>query len=79
MVIFSRPMIRLRWQIRAGVWSLFLKHCNRSIARLEPAQDGLYYLVIGERSRAGPMSRQRALLLGPERARSRLAHHPRGA
>jgi hypothetical protein len=69
----------LRWQVRAGVWSLFLKPCNRRLAHLEPAGGGLYYLVIGERSLAGPYSKARAFDLGRAHARSRLTRHKRAA
>lgn len=64
----------LRWQVRAGVWSLFLKPFNRRLAHLEPAGGGLYYLLIGS-GRAGPYAKTRAFELGLEHARNRLARH----
>jgi hypothetical protein len=64
----------LRWQVRAGVWSLFLKPCNRRLAHLEPAGGGLYYLVIGA-GRAGPYAKARSFDLGLVHVRSRLARH----
>jgi hypothetical protein len=68
----------LRWQVRAGVWSLFLKPFNRRLAHLEPAGGGLYYLLIGA-GRAGPYAKTRAFELGLEHARNRLARHKRAA
>jgi hypothetical protein len=64
----------LRWQVRAGVWSLFLKPFNRRLAHLEPAGGGLYYLLIGA-GRAGPYTKARAFDLGLAHARNKLVGH----
>jgi hypothetical protein len=64
----------LRWQVRAGVWSLFLKPFNRRLAHLEPAGGGLYYLLIGA-GRAGPYTKGRAFDLGLTHASHKLAGH----
>jgi integrase len=62
----------MRWQVRADVWRLLLKPFDRRLARLEPTPDGLYFLVIGERPRAGPYTKGRAFELGMAHARNRL-------